>query len=48
MIRLRLGLPYGPKGVAFAYSAVMLAWLVPLVIWALHGTMIAPRDILLA
>jgi len=43
-----LGLPYGPKGVAFAYSAVMLAWLIPLVIWALHGTMIAPRDILLA
>ena len=25
-----LGLPYGPKGVAFAYSAVMLLWLIPL------------------
>ncbi len=43
-----VGLPYGPKGVAFAYSGVMLLWLIPLVIWALHGTMLAPRDILLA
>jgi O-antigen/teichoic acid export membrane protein len=42
------GLPYGPKGVALAYSAVMLTWLIPLVIWALHGTPVAPRDILLA
>ncbi|MGO9228069.1 MAG: lipopolysaccharide biosynthesis protein, partial [Bryobacteraceae bacterium] len=43
-----VGLPYGPKGVALAYSVVMTAWLIPLVIWALHGTAIAPRDILLA
>jgi PST family polysaccharide transporter len=43
-----LALPYGPKGVAFAYSAVMTAWLVPLVIWALHGTVFSPRDILSA
>ncbi len=42
-----IGLPYGPKGVAFAYSAVMTLWLIPLVIWALHGTVISPRDILL-
>jgi O-antigen/teichoic acid export membrane protein len=42
------GLPYGPKGVAFAYSAVMTLWLVPLTIWALHGTVISPRDILSA
>jgi O-antigen/teichoic acid export membrane protein len=41
-----VALPYGPKGVAFAYSAVMMLWLVPLVIWALHGTVISPRDIL--
>jgi len=43
-----VGLPYGPKGVALAYSVVMTAWLIPLVIWALQGTAIAPRDILLA
>jgi PST family polysaccharide transporter len=43
-----VGLPYGPKGVALAYSVVMTAWLIPLVIWALHGTAISPRDILLA
>jgi PST family polysaccharide transporter len=42
-----MGLPYGPKGVAFAYSTVMTLWLIPLVFWALHGTVISPRDILL-
>jgi PST family polysaccharide transporter len=41
-----VGLPYGPKGVAFAYSVVMTLWLIPLVIWALHGTHISPVDIL--
>ncbi len=37
-----VGLPFGPKGVAFAYSAVMTLWLVPLVIWALRGTVVRP------
>ena len=41
-----VGLRYGPKGVAAAYSAVMLAWLVPLILWALHGTPVSPRDVL--
>ncbi len=41
-----IGLPYGPKGVACAYSVVMTLWLIPLIMWALHGTMISPRDIL--
>jgi O-antigen/teichoic acid export membrane protein len=40
-----LGLPYGAAGVAFAYSAVMVLWLVPLVPWAVHGTAISVRDI---
>jgi PST family polysaccharide transporter len=42
-----VALPYGPRGVAFACSAMMTLWLIPLVIWALHGTIISPRDILL-
>jgi len=28
-------------------SAMMTLWLIPLVIWALHDTIISPRDILL-
>jgi O-antigen/teichoic acid export membrane protein len=42
-----LGLPYGPKGVAFAYSAVMMLWVVPHVLWCVHGTPISFADILL-
>lgn len=41
-----LGLPYGPKGVAFAYSAAMVLWIVPFVIWAVRGTVVSCRDIL--
>jgi O-antigen/teichoic acid export membrane protein len=41
-----LGLPYGPKGVAFAYSAVMTLCMVPLIAWAVHSTVISVRDIL--
>src|SRR5689334_20147437 len=43
-----IGLPYGPEGVAFAYSAVMTLWLFPLILWCIHGTVISFRDILLA
>jgi PST family polysaccharide transporter len=43
-----VGLPYGPNGVAFAYSAAMMLWLVPHVMWSLHNTMISPWDLLLA
>jgi O-antigen/teichoic acid export membrane protein len=43
-----LGLPYGPKGVAFAYSAAMTLWLVPHIAWCVHGTMISLRDIFVA
>ena len=41
-----LGLPYGPSGVAFAYSAVMTMSVVPLIAWCIHGTMICPREFL--
>jgi len=43
-----IGLPYGPKGVAFAYSAVMMLWVIPHILWCVHGTAISFRDILLA
>jgi PST family polysaccharide transporter len=42
-----LGLPYGPKGVAFAYSAVMVLCVFPLVAWAIRGTVVSLHDILL-
>jgi O-antigen/teichoic acid export membrane protein len=40
-----IGLPYGPNGVAIGYSAVMILWVAPFVIWAVHGTVISVRDI---
>ena len=43
-----IGLPYGATGVAFAFSAAMTLWLVPHVIWCLHGTVVSPKDILVA
>ena len=39
------GLPYGAKGVASAYSIVMLLWLVPVSLWAVHGTAVSFRDV---
>ena len=41
-----IGLPYGPRGVAFAYSAVMLLWLLPVIAWCVYGTAISLKDIL--
>src|SRR5262249_47517982 len=43
-----LGMPYGPKGVALAYSTVMAVWVIPLTAWCVRGTVIMFRDILLA
>jgi PST family polysaccharide transporter len=40
-----LGLPYGATGVAFAYSVVMVLWVVPHVAWCVHGTAISLRDV---
>lgn len=39
------GLSRGPNGVAFAYSAVMMAWLIPHIAWSIHKTMISSKDI---
>jgi O-antigen/teichoic acid export membrane protein len=43
-----IGLPYGPRGVALAYSAVMLLWVFPVIAWSVKGTVISVRDLLLA
>lgn len=43
-----VGLPFGASGVAFAYSAALTIWLVPHILWCIHGTPVSPRDILLA
>ena len=43
-----IALPYGPKGVAFAYSAVMTLWVIPHILWCVHGTPISLCDILVA
>jgi O-antigen/teichoic acid export membrane protein len=43
-----IGLAFGPTGVALAYSASMTLWLIPHVLWCIHGTMISPQDLLSA
>ncbi|MEH2475579.1 O-antigen/teichoic acid export membrane protein [Nitrobacteraceae bacterium AZCC 2161] len=43
-----VGLPYGPKGVAIAFSAAMTLWVVPHLVWCLHGTAISLSDLLWA
>jgi len=40
-----IGLPYGPKGVALAYSTAMTLWVIPHIAWGLHGTVVSLRDI---
>jgi O-antigen/teichoic acid export membrane protein len=40
------GLPYGPKGVAFGYSAAMTLWLFPNIVWCTRGTAITVPDVL--
>jgi len=42
-----VGLPFGLRGVACAYSAVVLLWIVPAIAWAVHGTTVSVRDVTL-
>lgn len=42
-----VAVPYGPKGVAFTYSLLMVLWIVPTIVWGVHGTMISFWDMLL-
>ena len=41
-----VGLPYGPKGVALAYSTIMTLWVIPHLAWCVHGTGVSLRDIM--
>ncbi len=41
-----LGLPYGPRGVAFGYSVAMALWLFPHIVWCVHGTAISVMDVM--
>lgn len=43
-----IGLPWGPRGVAIAYSSVMMLAVVPLIAWACMGTPVLLRDLLLS
>jgi PST family polysaccharide transporter len=43
-----LGIPYGPTGVACAFSTAMGLWLVPHVLWCLKGMAVRPRDLAIA
>ena len=43
-----IGLPYGPTGVALAYSTFMTLWLIPHIAWCIHGTAVSLRDIAFA
>lgn len=36
-----IGLPYGPKGVALGYSAAMILWVIPNILWCIRGTTIS-------
>jgi PST family polysaccharide transporter len=40
-----IGLPYGPSGVALAFSTMMVLWLVPHMYWTVHGTNISVREL---
>ncbi len=40
-----IGLPYGPRGVACAYSTLMMLCVLPLITWAVRGTVISVRDV---
>jgi len=43
-----VGLPYGPNGVALAYSSAMILWVLPHIAWCIHGTMVSFSDVLQA
>jgi PST family polysaccharide transporter len=45
MLGYLLGLPYGPVGVAVGYSVTMVGLCMPMIAWAIKGTIVSFRDI---
>jgi O-antigen/teichoic acid export membrane protein len=45
VVAYAFGLPYGPSGVALAFSIAMSLWCIPHVFWCLHKTAISPRHL---
>ena len=41
-----IGLPYGPKGVACAFSTAMVLWLIPHLVWCVQGTVFSFWDLI--
>jgi O-antigen/teichoic acid export membrane protein len=48
MVSYCIGLPFGPRGVALAYSTAMILWVIPHVLWCLKGTIISVSDLIRA
>ena len=48
MTSYAVGLPYGPNGVALAFSTTMTLWVIPHLAWCVHGTGVSLKDIGLA
>jgi O-antigen/teichoic acid export membrane protein len=42
------GLKHGPEGIAVGYSVALVLIIVPMILWAKHGTLISNRDVLKA
>jgi O-antigen/teichoic acid export membrane protein len=40
-----IGLPFGPTGVALGYSMAMTLWVVPHILWCVHGTPVSFTDV---
>jgi O-antigen/teichoic acid export membrane protein len=40
-----VGIPFGPTGVAFSYSTVMLLWIVPHILWCTYDTPVRFADV---
>ena len=43
-----VGLPFGPTGVALGYSVAMALWVVPHILWCVHGTPVSFGDVVRA
>jgi O-antigen/teichoic acid export membrane protein len=48
VVAYTLGLPYGPHGVAVAYSLALSAWALPHIAWCVHGTPVPLGEVMRA